>query len=181
MNRNEETPYTQVANAISKHFQKALDGEQALEEFLAYAEKRTQRGKKMKFGKLDKARLAFSRLRDAVSLLTAPKVFWIVSLPDREGDGGGELGVMINGVPYFYYKWPEPQPSMPGRGYRLMTKREFGETITVHGQDFAESDRKRLMRYHDALQAISKGHGPESGALTSAYAQKLATEALGSD
>lgn len=58
-------------------------------------------------------------------------VVWIVT----EGNdplvcGDGEFGVAINGVPYLYYKWPEPDPkTAEGVKFRPITKREFGEVI----------------------------------------------------
>lgn len=39
----------------------------------------------------------------------------------------GEFGVEIDGVPHFYYKWPDATPS--AYEYRVIDKCEFGETI----------------------------------------------------
>jgi len=55
------------------------------------------------------------------------EVQWIVS-DGNEGFGNGEFGVLVEGKPYFYYKWPTTKPS-EGVKYRAVEKREFGEVI----------------------------------------------------
>lgn len=76
----------------------------------------------------------------------ADQVYWIVTEgndPDVCADG--EFGVEVNGVPYLYYKWPDPNPSdgsvCPQTGvkfceikYRRIHKREFGEVIRRPGE-----------------------------------------------
>lgn len=57
------------------------------------------------------------------------RVFWIVGL---NGEWKDQLGVEMDGVAYFYYKWPDAChcPNMVrDRDYRYMHKREFGEVI----------------------------------------------------
>ena len=61
-----------------------------------------------------------------------PEVYWIVSEGNEVEDG--EFGVEIDGVPYFYYKWPDASPS-PTVKYRRINKREFGEVIRRPGQE----------------------------------------------
>lgn len=60
-----------------------------------------------------------------------PEVFWIVS----EGNeyGNDELGVEIDGVPFWYYKWPDASPGDVRTKYRRIHKREFGEVIRRPG------------------------------------------------
>lgn len=59
-----------------------------------------------------------------------PKVFWVVTEGnDPNVMDDGELGVEIDGVAYFYYKWPDPSPAAPQVKYRQISKREFGEVI----------------------------------------------------
>jgi len=55
-------------------------------------------------------------------------VFWIVSEGnDRDEAENGELGVEIDGVAFWYYKWPDASPGTAK--YRRISKREFGEVI----------------------------------------------------
>lgn len=65
-----------------------------------------------------------------------PKVFWIISEGNPEsGEGNGELGVEIDGVPFWYYKWPDASPSRKdSTKYRRINKREFGEVIRPPGR-----------------------------------------------
>lgn len=60
---------------------------------------------------------------------TRPSVYWIISEGNEDGDNG-EFGVEIDGVPFFYYKWPDAGPS-EGTKYRRIEKREFGEVIRL--------------------------------------------------
>jgi len=60
----------------------------------------------------------------------APSVFWIVTEgnhPDVTDDG--EFGVEVAGVPYFYYKHRDAEPSHPDVKYRRIEKYEFGSVI----------------------------------------------------
>ena len=57
-------------------------------------------------------------------------VQWIVT----EGNdpnicGDGEFGVLVDGIAYLYYKWPDPGPCDPQVKFRIIHKREFGEVI----------------------------------------------------
>jgi hypothetical protein len=61
-------------------------------------------------------------------LRAIPEVWWIVSEGNDNGDGDGEFGVEIDGIPFFYYKWPDGSPSSAVK-YRRINKREFGEVI----------------------------------------------------
>lgn len=78
-----------------------------------------------------------------------PKVKWIIT-DGNEVDNceDGEFGVEINGVPYFYYKYPVPDPSNPSSvTYREIEKREFGDTINVdHFLPFRAQERSKWGR-----------------------------------
>jgi hypothetical protein len=63
------------------------------------------------------------------------QVRWIVS--EGNESGNGEFGVEVDGVAYFYYKWPDPHPDR-GTKYREINKREFGEVIRVMEENRAE-------------------------------------------
>jgi len=57
-------------------------------------------------------------------------VYWVVTEgndPDITDDG--EFGVEVDGVAFFYYKWPDATPASPNVKYRRIDKREFGEVI----------------------------------------------------
>ncbi|RJQ25424.1 hypothetical protein C4565_08365 [Candidatus Parcubacteria bacterium] len=57
------------------------------------------------------------------------KVFWIIGLSE---DCKDEMGVEVNGVPHFYYKYAEAQATrnlVKDVDYRYIEKREFGEVI----------------------------------------------------
>src|SRR5574343_1969343 len=67
-----------------------------------------------------------------------PEVYWIVSEGNEVEDG--EFGVEIDGVPYFYYKWPDASPS-PTVKYRRVNKREFR----------SEEHTSELQSHHDIV------------------------------
>lgn len=77
------------------------------------------------------ARVLLAELRpekpEAAPVRNVKEVTWIVSQPDGD-DPGGEFGVLVDGKPYFYYKWPTTEPSVDVV-YRVIAKREFGEVI----------------------------------------------------
>ena len=56
-------------------------------------------------------------------------VTWIVTFGnDPEEYDNGEFGVLVNGIPYIYYKDKDPIAS-PDVKFREIEKREFGEVI----------------------------------------------------
>jgi hypothetical protein len=64
------------------------------------------------------------------------EVRWIITEGnDPEICDDGEFGVLINGVPYLYYKHPDPAPCGPDVKYRVINKREFGEVIRKPGTE----------------------------------------------
>lgn len=69
-------------------------------------------------------RQMFARMmRFLVAKVIRPR--WIVATSPPEARG--EMGILILGVPCFYYKWQEPMYAE--YTWRLARKREFGETV----------------------------------------------------
>lgn len=83
-------------------------------------------------------------------------VTWIVSEPDK-GDEGGEFGVLVGDRAFFYYKWPDTEPT-EGAKYRPIHKREFGEVIRRGDLPRALAERDEARRERDALQAPAEMH-----------------------
>jgi hypothetical protein len=53
---------------------------------------------------------------------------WIVGTGEHNS---GELGFRACGLNFWYYKWPDPSPSVDGKEspWRIMEKCEFGHVI----------------------------------------------------
>ena len=72
-------------------------------------------------------------------------VKWIVTEGNNEEIcADGEFGVSINGIPFLYYKWPNPDPSSADVHFRPITKREFGETLMRGGHIYTPLNKLRI-------------------------------------
>ena len=64
-------------------------------------------------------------------LVRVTKARWIIGTGE---ENNRELGFRICGLNFWYYKWPDPLvTTSPTYQYRVINKREFGETIQGAG------------------------------------------------